>query len=792
MPDQPGAERGHGKRLTVEWALLAAVTTALAAGAGCWFGGRPGCADLIWSVATLVAAVPATAVVVKMLRRGRFGADLIAVLALLGSLAVGEYLAGALIAVMLASGQTLEAYAARRASKDLSALLTRAPRTARRRTAAGQGEVVDLDDVIVGDRLLVGPGEVVPVDGEAEEPAVLDESVLTGESLLVDRARGEAVSSGVVNAGQAFGLRTTATARDSTYAGIVRLAEQANADRAPMVRLADRYATAFLPLALLLAGLSWLLAGDATRAVAVLVVATPCPLLLATPIAIVSGLSRAARHGVVVRDGGGLENLGRATTLLVDKTGTLTAGRPAVTEILAAPDTSRTEVLRLAAAVEQLSPHVLASAIVREATVRGLVNGAATAVTEDPGHGVLGTVDGRRVAVGRLGGETPGWAATVRERAELENVAIVWVTVDEVPIGAILLHDPVRADAPRTVRRLRAAGFRRLIMLTGDRHRAAVEVASHLGLDDVAAECRPADKVERVRAESADAVTVMVGDGVNDAPALASAHVGVAIAAKGATASAEASDAVLTVDRLDGLADTILIARRARRIAVQSASVGMGLSLLAMAFAAAGLLPPAAGAFLQEAIDVLVILNALRVLIDPNRSTALRPDTQELLHHFATEHEFLRDALADLRATADLIAAAPDGPKTFAALERIQRRLIEEILPHEHAEEHRLYPALAGPLGGDTTVGLSRTHVEIDRLAGRIATHLRLADQRRLRQDQIPDLLASLYGLDAVLRLHFSQEEEQVFSLANATPDPRPTPTGQGSSPEPGPARPQR
>ncbi|MBN1172218.1 MAG: heavy metal translocating P-type ATPase, partial [Micromonosporaceae bacterium] len=511
---------------------------------------------------------------------------------------------------------------------------------------------------------------------------------------------------------------------------------------------------------------AWLLAGDPTRAVAVLVVATPCPLLLATPIAIVSGLSRAARHGVVVRDGGGLETLGRAKTLLVDKTGTLTVGRPAISELVAAPGTTQTEVLRLAASVEQLSPHVLAGAIVGEAARRGLTCLEVTRTEEEPGQGIRGIVEDRVVQVGRLHDQEPSWASAVLERAELEGVAVAWVEVDGVPIGAILLHDPVRADAARMIRRLRAAGFARVVMLTGDRKRVGAEVANRLGLDEVVAECRPADKVDQVRREAEQATTVMVGDGINDAPALAAAHVGVAIGTQGRTASAEAADAVLTVDRLDGLADTVVIARRARRIAAQSAGIGMGLSLVAMAFAAGGMLPPAFGALLQEVIDVAAIANALRVLIDPNRGKELRPDTRALVQRFAVEHEALRDTLEAIRATADLIATAPDESTALPALEGIERRITAEILPHEHAEERRLIPALADPLGGETTVSLSRTHVEIDRLANRVEAHLHLAEEHGLRHDQIPDLLATLYGLDAVLRLHFSQEEEQVFSLA--------------------------
>lgn len=595
------------------WAL-AALAAAVAAGAVAWFAGASGTADLIWAAATVAALLPATWWLVTALRHGRLGVDVIAVLALAGALAVREYLAGAVVALMLATGQTLERYAQRRARRDLSALLERAPRTARRRTAEGGIERVDLDEVRVGDRLLVGPGEPVPVDGQVEEPVTLDESVVTGEARPVTRPAGDRVASGVVNAGTAFGLRAAATAAESTYAGIVRLAREATAQKAPMVRLADRYAIAFVPFTLVLAGAGWLLTGDPVRAVAVLVVATPCPLLLATPIAIVAGLSRAARLGVLVRDGGSLELLGRARTLLVDKTGTLTTGRPEIIDAIAAPGQDRDEVLRLAASVEQLSPHVLATAIVAAAAGRGMALATPAEVTEEPGQGVTGRVDGRQVRVGQLGGRPPEWAEPVWDRAEREGGSLVWVSVAGSPAGALMLADPIRPDARRTLSRLREAGFTRVVMLTGDRPPIARRVADQVGVDDLVASCPPEEKVARVRDESRRAVTVMVGDGVNDAPALAAAHVGVAMGATGATASAEVADAVLSVDRLDRLADAVEIARRSRRIALQSATAGMGLAAVGMVAAVLGWLPPVAGAFVQEGIDVLVILNALRAL----------------------------------------------------------------------------------------------------------------------------------------------------------------------------------
>ncbi|MFF4546778.1 heavy metal translocating P-type ATPase [Streptomyces sp. NPDC001406] len=756
--------------LKLEPVLLIVTGAALAAGGALWLIGATDLADLCWALGTLAAIGPAVGWVLAALRHGHAGVDLIAILALGGTLAVHEYLAGALIALMLATGRTLEAAAQRRASHDLRALLEHAPRTARRRTGT-EVRTVPLAEIAVGDLLVVGPGEVVPVDGHVVEgPAVLDESVLTGESAPVEYGHGRSVRSGVVNAGGAFELRATATEQDSTYAEIVRLAQQAGAESAPVVRLADRYAAWFLPLTLAVAGLTWLISGSAVRAVAVLVVATPCPLLLAAPVAVVSGLSRASRLGVVVRDGGALENLGRARTLLLDKTGTLTRGRPHVLDVTGAPGWKPAEVLRLAASVDQYSPHVLAHAIVDAARERGLEPSVATDVSEEPGRGARATVEGHRLAVGRLdlGADREAWVRATRNRALLDGAAVAWLSVDGRPVGSVLLRDPLRHDAPRTLRRLRAAGIERLVMLTGDRPEPAREVAAVLGLDDVCAGLTPADKVAAVRTEGERAVTVMVGDGVNDAPALAAAHVGVAMGARGSTASSEAADVVLTTDRVDRLADAVAIAVRARRIAVQSALGGMLMSLAAMGAAAAGLLPPAAGALLQEAIDVAVILNALRALkIGQAAGPALEPATEALIHRFAAEHDDLQEVLEAVRAAADRLAD-DSGPKSLAAVAEAHRLLTERLLPHEYAEEHQLYPALASALGGpETTATMSRAHVEIERLARRIATHLALADtDTSVAPEQLDDLRACLYGLHTVLRLHFTQEEENYFSLA--------------------------
>ena len=772
----------------LRWILLGVTVLACAAGGAAWLAGSLSVADDFWIAGTLAAIIPATWWVIAGLRAGRFGVDVLAILSLLGSLAVGEYFAGALIAVMLATGQALDAAAERRATKDLRALLDRVPRTARRRTPDGV-EVIDLDAVTVEDVVVVGPGEVLPVDGMVvSETAVIDDSALTGEPLQVTYDRGEAVRSGSVNAGGGVEIRATATAADSTYAGIVRLAKQAAAESAPVVRLADRVAAWFVPLALAIAGLAWLFSGSATRAVAVLVVATPCPLLLAAPVAIVSGLSKASRIGVLVRGGGPLETLGRATTLVLDKTGTLTSGRPRGTDVVTAPGWTVDQVLGLAASADQLSPHVLASAIVEEARLRGLTLSMPSDAQEEAGTGVSAMVDGYRVHVGNLDiglsdsssslrsasssdrGEVADWTASVLSRAALDGAVVAWVRVDGDLVGAIMLADPLRPDAPRTLRRLRAAGITRVVMLTGDRPAPAQQVGTVLGLDEVAAQQTPEDKVARVRAERMRAVTAMVGDGVNDAPALAAADVGIAMGARGSTASSEAADIVLTADRLDRLADAMLIARRSRRIALQSAGVGMGLSLVAMGFAAVGWLVPAVGALLQEAIDLAVILNSLRALRTARGSTThLSHHGEELVRRFAGEHDRMRDDLSILRDAAQQISAG-DRDAALVTLRAGDGFLQHTLLPHEDAEDSALYPELARPLGSaEATATMSRMHAEIRRLAQRLHSHREIAEAAgTVTPEQSDDLLACLYGLHALLCLHFVQEEENFFVLAPA------------------------
>ena len=769
--------------------LLAATTGALAAGVLLHLAGSGGAGDDAWFAAGVCGAGYALWAMADALRRGRAGVDAIALLALVGALAVGELLAAAVISVMLASGRALEAWAEGRADRDMRALLERAPRIARR-YAGGSLEIVPLDDVGAGDLLMVASGELVPVDGTlAAAPAVLDESALTGEPRPVERSPGEPVRSGVLNAGAPFDLRATATAQDSTYAGIVRLVEAAEGSQAPFVRLADRYALWFLGLSLAAAGVAWALAGPA-RAVAVLVVATPCPLILAAPVALVSGLSVAARRGVIVKGGGVLERLARCTTVLIDKTGTLTSGHPKLAEVIPAGPLPAREVLRLAASLDQVSQHVLAGAIVSAAQAEQCELVLPDAVHEVPGQGIRGLVAGHQVAVGKapwagLAGMPP-WAKVARRRARLDGALTVFVAVDDAPAGVLVLEDPVRPDAGRTVRALRGGGISRIVMVTGDRAEVAGTVGAVIGVDEVLAERTPADKLDAVRAERRRAPTIMVGDGINDAPALALADVGVAMGARGATASSEAADAVLTVDRLDRLGEVAALARRTQRIAWQSVLAGMGLSLVAMGVAAAGLLPAVWGALLQELIDVTVILNALRALRPGGTNVRLAAADAALTRRFQAEHESIRAGIATLRAAADALGSAPPA-EAMNQVRHAYQLLTEEIGPHEQAEEHELYPALDRLFGSrDVTATMSRAHAEIAHQIRRLGQLLDDIGPGPPDETDLADLHSLLYGLHAILRLHTAQEDESYLSLSDDTEAPRPGSSSVTTAPPPG------
>ena len=573
----------------------------------------------VWAVATIPVLLALVAEIVISLRRGDVGLDLVAALSMLAALVFAEYLAAVVVALMYAGGQYLEAFAERRASREMTALLARVPHTAVRHRN-GRLEEVDLDVIEPGDRLVVRKGDVVPVDGAVIEGlAVLDQSALTGESVPVQQKVGDSVMSGATNVGEAFHLLTTRRAAESTYAGIGRLVEAAQRSRAPMSRLADRYAMVFLAATIALAGASWLWSADPIRAVAVLVVATPCPLILAVPVAIVSGLSRAAKHGILVKGGQALEILARVRALVIDKTGTLTHGRAHIVATDVVADVSADEILRLAASLDQASKHIMAQTIVDDARSRGLELAIPSNVVETPGEGIEGCVDGRHVIVGGLRFVSGKIGTTSLSRLHTQrppgSIAVA-VGMDARLVGVLVFVDRVRAGTEALLRDLKSLGLARIVLATGDRRDVAEMIARGLPIDAVRWELSPDQKTLVVLSERKNGPVMMIGDGINDAPALAAADLGMAMGAKGAAASAEAADVVLLVDQLDRVLPAIKIARRSRFIALESVYAGLGLSVLGMIAAALGAITPVQGAIFQEVIDIAVILNALRALHD--------------------------------------------------------------------------------------------------------------------------------------------------------------------------------
>jgi len=598
--------------------LAGLVALGLAAGFAAKLAGLGAWSPTIWAAVTLPVLLALLAEIATSLRRGDLGLDIVAALSMTAALAVGENLAGSIVALMYAGGQYLESYAERAARREMTALLSRVPRTAMRHRNS-QLEEVALDRVLPGDRLLVRRGDVVPVDGTvAGGVAVLDQSALTGESLPAQHRSGDSVLSGSTNVGDAFDLVASRLAAESTYAGVIRLVEAAQRSRAPMSRLADRYAIVFLAVTVALAGAAWALTGDAVRAVAVLVVATPCPLILAVPVAIVAGLSRAAKLGILVKGGKAIETLARVRSLVIDKTGTLTHGEAKVVSVRATDSIAADELLRIAASLDQASKHIIAQTIVAEARGKGLALAIPSDVVETPGEGIAGRVDGRPVMVGGLHFiaskiADPG-LSTLLERDRPPGALAAAVAVDGKFAGVLILSDELRAGTEALLHELRNLGIERIVLATGDRHEVAKFIATGLSIDLVRSELTPDQKILVVLSERKNGPVMMIGDGINDAPALAAADIGLAMGAKGAAASAEAADVVLLVDQLDRVLPAIRIARRSRFIALQSVIAGMGLSILAMIAAALGYIAPVEGALLQEAIDVAVIFNALRAL----------------------------------------------------------------------------------------------------------------------------------------------------------------------------------
>jgi heavy metal translocating P-type ATPase len=599
-------------------ALFGLALLGLLVGLGLYMIGMGDKASLVWFVGVVPVLAALIIEILRSLWRGEVGLDIVAALSMTAALAFDEVLAAAVVAVMYAGGTLLETFAEGRARREMHSLLARVPRSATRHSN-GQLEEVALDAVTPGDLLLIRQGDMVPVDGIiASYTAFVDTSALTGESLSARMTKGSPVMSGSTNAGAPFDLTATHLARNSTYAGILRLVEAAQQSKAPMSRLADRWSLGFLAVTVGIAGAAWWATGDPIRAVAVLVVATPCPLILAVPVALVAGLSRAAHFGVLIKGAGPLEAMARIRTLILDKTGTLTDGRPQITSIACQPGFTEDDILRFAAALDQASKHPVAQAIVAAAKLRDLDLPIPTGVVEVAGEGVTGTVDGRRIIVGgddfvaRSVGLSVGQSAA--SPAFPVGAVLVAVAVEGHMAGHLVMADPLRDGAGAMLGGLRGLGITRILLATGDRADVAARVTTGLGLDGIHAGLTPDGKVQLVVGERSAAPVMMVGDGVNDAPALAAADVGVAMGARGAAASAEAADVVLLVDRIDRLGIGIAIAQASRRIALQSVVAGIGLSVLGMIAAAFGYLTPVQGAVFQEVIDVAVILNALRAL----------------------------------------------------------------------------------------------------------------------------------------------------------------------------------
>ncbi|WP_071333737.1 heavy metal translocating P-type ATPase [Burkholderia contaminans] len=753
---------------SIDLVLLILAAATLAGGGVCVAFGHPSLARFAWLLGTLPVLLTLTVSLVKAVMRRHAGIDVLAWLAIALAIALDETLAAAVIALMLASGRTLERYAQDRAQREMSALLGRAPRQATR-FENGEWRSVAPDTLVPGDRLLVRSGEFVPVDGTLTGDAELDESMLTGESSTLRRRSGENACSGVVNAGAPFEMVARTTASESTFAGIVRMVERAQRERSPSVRLADRYAAFFVLASLLVAGIAWLLTGDVARALAVLVVASPCPLILAVPVAIVSGMSRCSKRGILVKGGGALERLAQATTLFFDKTGTLTGGRARIVAIECGADVAGDDVLRLAASLAQASGHVISDALTVAARERCIDLSLPSAVIETAGEGVTGRVDNRTVAIGKFEyvsacATNAPWSDAFLARVASEGGAAVFVGVDGVMIGAIQMADQVRLETPRALRLLKREGVERLVMLTGDRRDIAQAVGELLGVTDVRAEQTPADKLAAIQAARQGGVTIMVGDGVNDAPALAAADVGIAMGARGAAASSEAADVVLLVDRLDRLVDAIHIARRSRRIALESVVIGMSLSIVAMTIAAAGFLQPIAGAVIQEVVDVVVIVNALRVLLVHGRPTGARladVDVEQLRREHAALLPLL-DQITDLADRLPQLSAVAIAGELAGVIDALDERL----LPHERADDLEVYARLAPLLGGeDPLAAMSGAHREIFRMVRSLRQMVADLPRDGTNTMQVQAIQRLLYGLEAIVRLHCAQEEELYHAV---------------------------
>jgi heavy metal translocating P-type ATPase len=566
-------------------------------------------ADIPWAIGGFIGLIPSIKWVLDELKDKQMGSDVLAIFSIVGALAIREFFAAAVISFMLASGRALESWAEGRANFALKSLIDRMPKLANRITKTGQLEVIKIEDVEINNRLLVKSGEIVPVDGIAQETCYLDQSALTGEPMPVLLEKAGSVISGTINAGNAFEMIASGNVSQSTYSGIVTMVRNSRAQSSPNIRLANKWALRFVPITMAMAALTFLLTGDATRTVAVLVVATPCPLILAVPIALVSGMSRATKSGAVIKGGAVLEKLSKAEIVLLDKTGTVTHGGPVITEIVTSSGITHEYALQMAASLDQYSPHVVAKSLVDEAKNRGISLLSASNVMEEHGKEVSGEIDGVLIRVGAAPTNLPSWA-------NLKQPLIVALHINNQLIAIFGLEDPIRSESKKTISDLHKLGVIEIVMVTGDKEETASIVARELGINRVIANSSPETKLNVVHEyrNKVSGSVIVVGDGINDAPALAASDVGIAMGARGASAASEAADVVIIEDSIDRVVSAISIAKLSHSKAMQASIGGMGLALIAMFAAAFNLLTPSQGAIAQEFIDLLAIMWALTTL----------------------------------------------------------------------------------------------------------------------------------------------------------------------------------
>lgn len=599
--------------------MLGLVIIAMLVGLVLDMAGYDTAAHWILGGGALVAVIPIAWDMVESFRSGKYGLDILAVTAIVTAVIMREYWAGMIIVLMLTGGEALEDYAGERAKVELTALLKRKPTKAH---LVRGTQVIDVkaSSIKPGDKLVIYPGDVVPVDAEIYEGASsFDESSLTGESLPVAKDVGDKLLSGSVNVEGALRVRALSSAADSQYEQIIKMVQSAAKSQSPFVRLADRYSIPFTAISFMIAGTAWILSGDPKRFLEVLVVATPCPLLLGAPIALISGMSRAAKYGIIVKTGGALERLAEVQTMAFDKTGTLTKGVPVIDKVTAYGSHTKDDVLYYAAALEQSSTHILARAIVTAAgqgAKRKLQ--PAKQVKEQSGHGLAGRLSGKDLLIGRLGmlqdqGVTmpKGWPDPAKQTA-------TYLAVNGQLAGVITFTDEVRPESKIMLDRLRQAGIANTMMVTGDNQQTANHIAKQLGITSVKANCLPGDKIQAVEQVNERPVA-FIGDGVNDAPVLTAAEVGIALGARGSTAASESADIVIMLDDVSKVATSVEVAKRTFFIARQSIMIGIGISIGLMLVFSTGKFRASTGAAIQELVDITVILNALRAHGAPRR-----------------------------------------------------------------------------------------------------------------------------------------------------------------------------